>query len=76
MLEGESKVQMEELTMELCRTRLSEEKAAKTTEKLQKKRDSTWGKVGTAGVGDGCVVQATCVGVPYCKPLALICCGR
>ncbi len=32
--------------MELCRTRLPEDKAAKTMEKLQKKRDTTWGKVG------------------------------
>eukprot|EP00198_Chlamydomonas_reinhardtii_P009223 XP_001698560.1 predicted protein [Chlamydomonas reinhardtii] len=45
VLEGASKKEMEELTMELCRTRLPVEKAEKTLEKLQKKRDSTWGKV-------------------------------
>ncbi|GLC72645.1 hypothetical protein PLESTF_001274100 [Pleodorina starrii] len=45
VLEGESKREMEDLTLELCRTRLPEDKAAKTLEKLQKKRDSTWGKI-------------------------------
>ncbi|EFJ51386.1 hypothetical protein VOLCADRAFT_87619 [Volvox carteri f. nagariensis] len=45
VLEGESKREMEDLTMDLCRTRLPEEKAVKTLEKLQRKRDSTWGKV-------------------------------
>ncbi|KAG2449450.1 hypothetical protein HYH02_005597 [Chlamydomonas schloesseri] len=45
VLEGGSKKAMEELTMELCRTRLPADKAAKTMEKLEKKRDSTWGKV-------------------------------
>ena len=58
VLEGASKKEMEELTMELCRTRLPVEKAEKTLEKLQKKRDSTWGKVG-AGLRDGveCVLR-------------------
>ncbi|KXZ46984.1 hypothetical protein GPECTOR_39g478 [Gonium pectorale] len=45
VLEGASKKEMEDLTMELCRTRLPEEKAAKTLEKLEKKRASTWGKI-------------------------------
>ncbi|KAG2433262.1 hypothetical protein HXX76_008330 [Chlamydomonas incerta] len=45
VLEGASKKEMEELTMELCRTRLPADKAQKTLEKLEKKRDSTWIKV-------------------------------
>ncbi|GFR50722.1 hypothetical protein Agub_g12979, partial [Astrephomene gubernaculifera] len=45
VLRGASKTAMEDLTLELCRTRLAPEQAAKTLEKLEKKRGSTWGKV-------------------------------
>lgn len=45
MLEGDAKQAMEALTIELCGKLLPTDKAAATLEKLQKKRDTTWGKV-------------------------------
>ncbi|KAG2497044.1 hypothetical protein HYH03_005045 [Edaphochlamys debaryana] len=45
VLEGASKKAMEDLTMQICRTRLPADKAEKTLEKLTKKADSTWGKI-------------------------------
>lgn len=65
VLEGDAKQRMEELTIELCGKLLPEEKAAATLEKLNKKRASTWGKVGEVAHARTC----TCTHGRRCQKL-------
>jgi hypothetical protein len=62
---GAAKAQFEDLTIELCGKLLPEEAAAKTLEKLNRKKAKDWRNVGAASCTcQGFVVQASGTEVP------------